>query len=190
MLEKSCCANHTPLGCQHPITLTCACFASSSLMFKLCTSMLPQTYWFTINCSVKSTYYICTCAWPCMIMCKWHVTSNCLNTKTSVIDVWATKLHAWIVAYRHWVWYLHIMNSHGVTIKYCIVLLVTGEANFAIPMTSLTVGGFNQPPMSRALIEPPGNAEKGVSQRFLWLFPRLVYSLFKSLEPVNKDFTA
>ena len=66
---------------------------------------------------------------------------------------------------------------------------VTGEANFSMETTSLTVGGFNQPSVARSLIELPGNAEKGLSQRFLWLFPRPVYSQFDSLEPTNKTFT-
>ena len=66
---------------------------------------------------------------------------------------------------------------------------VTGEANFSMDRTSLTVGGFNQPAVARSLIELPGNAEKGLSQRFLWLFPRPVYGKFETLEPVRKDFT-
>lgn len=69
------------------------------------------------------------------------------------------------------------------------VLLVTGEANFSMPSTSLTVGGFNQPSVARSLIELPGNAEKGLSQRFLWFFPKPVYGEFDSLEPTDKAFT-
>lgn len=53
----------------------------------------------------------------------------------------------------------------------------------------MTVGGFNQPNVARSLIELPGNAEKGLSQRFLWLFPKPVYSQFDSLEPTDKTFT-
>ena len=37
--------------------------------------------------------------------------------------------------------------------------------------TSLIVGGFNQPAVTRTLIELQGNAEKGPSQIFLWLYP-------------------
>ena len=55
--------------------------------------------------------------------------------------------------------------------------------------TSLTVGGFNQPAVARFLLEMPGNAEKGLSQRFLWLFPKPVYGEFKTLEPSDKKFT-
>ena len=66
---------------------------------------------------------------------------------------------------------------------------MTGEANFSMSTTSLTVGGFNQPSVARNLIELPGNAEKGLSQRFLWLFPKLVYSQFDTLEPIEKEFT-
>ena len=65
---------------------------------------------------------------------------------------------------------------------------VTGEANFSMGATSLTVGGFNQPAVARALIELPGNAEKELSQRFLWLFPKPTYADFDSLEPADKTF--
>ena len=66
---------------------------------------------------------------------------------------------------------------------------VTGDANFSMSTTSLTVGGFNQPSVARSLIEMPGNAEKGLSQRFLWLFPRPVYGNFDTLEPIDLHFT-
>ena len=65
---------------------------------------------------------------------------------------------------------------------------VTGEANFSMKSTSLTVGGFNQPSVARSLIELPGNAEKGLSQRFLWFFPKPVYGDFDSLEPIDSKF--
>ena len=68
-------------------------------------------------------------------------------------------------------------------------IIVTGDANFSMKYTSLTVGGFNQPSVARSLIELPWNAEKGLSQRFLWFFPRPVYAHFATLEPVNKTFT-
>ena len=55
--------------------------------------------------------------------------------------------------------------------------------------TSLTVRGFNQPAVTRALIELPGNAEKGLSQLFLWMFPKPVYANFATLEPTDKTFT-
>lgn len=66
---------------------------------------------------------------------------------------------------------------------------VTGEANFSMKSTSLTVGGFNQPSVARSLIELAGNAEKGLSQRFLWFFPKPVYGDFDSLEPIDRNFT-
>ena len=55
--------------------------------------------------------------------------------------------------------------------------------------TSLTVGGFNQPSVARNLMELPGNAEKGLSQRFLWLCPKPVYNEFTSLGKIDKSFT-
>ena len=60
--------------------------------------------------------------------------------------------------------------------------------DFSMDITSLTVGGFNQPAVARSLIELPGNAEKGLSQRFLWLFPRPIYGKFDTLEAVQEDF--
>ena len=73
---------------------------------------------------------------------------------------------------------------------YSLFILVTGEANFSMSRTNLSVEGFSQPPVSRVMIESPGNDEKGVSQRFLWLFPELGYGMFRFLEPVDKEFTA
>ena len=67
------------------------------------------------------------------------------------------------------------------------ILTVTGEANFSMDLTSLTVKGFNQPAVARSLIELPGNAEKGLSQRFLWLYPKPVYGTFETLEPVQEN---
>ena len=52
--------------------------------------------------------------------------------------------------------------------------------------TSLTIGGFSQPSVARSIIEQPGSAEIGLSQRFLWLFPRPSYARFHSLEEVKK----
>ena len=65
---------------------------------------------------------------------------------------------------------------------------MTGEANFSMPSISLTVGGFNQPLFSKTVMEMPGKAEKGISQRLLWLIPKPVYSKFDSLQPTDKDF--
>ena len=67
--------------------------------------------------------------------------------------------------------------------------IVTGEANFSMEITSLTVGGFNQPSVARNLMELPGNAEKGLSQRFLWLCPKPIYNEFTTLGKIDKSFT-
>lgn len=68
-------------------------------------------------------------------------------------------------------------------------IIVSGEANFVMEQTSLTVGGFTQPAVARSLIELPSNSEKGFATRFLWIFPEPRYAKFSSLEPVNKEFT-
>lgn len=54
--------------------------------------------------------------------------------------------------------------------------------------TALTVGGFTQPSVAKSFIEVPQGVEKGLVQRFLWIFPKPTYSKFASLEPANKEF--
>ena len=73
--------------------------------------------------------------------------------------------------------------------NYLFMLPVTGEANFSMDSTCLTVGGFSQPSVAHVLIEQNGSAEIGLSQRILWLFPQPAYSRFCTLEAVNSDFT-
>ncbi len=68
-------------------------------------------------------------------------------------------------------------------------MIVTGEANFTMATTSLVVEGFNQPSVARNLIYCCQGTLKELSQRFLWLFPKPVYSKFETLEPVDKEFT-
>ena len=67
--------------------------------------------------------------------------------------------------------------------------LVSGDANFDMDTTSLTVGGFSQPSVARMLIEQSASAEIGLTQRFLWCFPKPSYSKFATLQKVDKDFT-
>lgn len=55
--------------------------------------------------------------------------------------------------------------------------------------TSLTVGGLTQPGVARSLIEIPSNSEKGLSHRFLWVFPNPLYRKFSTLGEVDNDFT-
>ena len=65
---------------------------------------------------------------------------------------------------------------------------VSGEANFSMSSTNLTVGGFTQPGVARALIDIPANTEKGLSQRFLWLFPAPLYEHIEQLGEVDVEF--
>lgn len=55
--------------------------------------------------------------------------------------------------------------------------------------TRLTIGGFTQAGVARNLIEMPSNSEKGLSHRFLWMFPKPLFGTFAALEEVNKGFT-
>ena len=51
--------------------------------------------------------------------------------------------------------------------------------------TNLTVGGFTQPAIARNLIEIPSNSEKGLSHRFIWLFPNALHQEFSELGKAN-----
>ena len=66
--------------------------------------------------------------------------------------------------------------------------LVSGDANFAMPSTYLTVGGFTQPSVARHVIELSSSSEKGFTHRFMWMFPKPLFQRFAKLETVNKDF--
>ena len=68
------------------------------------------------------------------------------------------------------------------------IYVVSGDANFAMLSTQLTVGGFTQPGVARGLIETPSNAEKGFSHRFLWFFPHPLFKKFASLGEVDQEF--
>ena len=63
-----------------------------------------------------------------------------------------------------------------------------GDANFVMTSTMLTVGGFTQPTVARSMIEQPSNSEKGLSSRFLWFFPNVLYGTFDDLGEVDQDF--
>ena len=69
-------------------------------------------------------------------------------------------------------------------------ILVGGEANFAMTSTRLTIGDFTQPGVARNLIEMPSNSEKGLSHRFLWIFPKPLYGKFATLENVDNVFSS
>ena len=67
-------------------------------------------------------------------------------------------------------------------------ILVSGDANLDMDKTSLTVRGFTQPGVARALNDIPANTEKKLSQRFLWMFPKPMYRKFSSLGELPMDF--
>lgn len=71
-----------------------------------------------------------------------------------------------------------------------VYVVVSGDANFTMDKTALTVGGFTQPSVSRSVIELPASVDKGFAQRFLWIFPEPSFSDFDSLEPVDETFSS
>ena len=74
----------------------------------------------------------------------------------------------------------------NVLIQCCFT--VSGDANFSMSSTNLTVGGFTQSGVARSLIDIPSNSEKGLSHRFLWLFPNPLYEKFAILGEVDDNF--
>lgn len=67
--------------------------------------------------------------------------------------------------------------------------VVSGEANFEMETTGLTLGGFIQPSVARNILEQQANAEKGLCQRFLWFVPKPTPVPFDELEKVDRDFS-
>lgn len=66
---------------------------------------------------------------------------------------------------------------------------VTGNANYCMERTALTVGGFTQPNVAKAIIDNSSSVEKGLTQRFLWLFPKPSFAKFETLEMIDEQFS-
>ena len=78
-------------------------------------------------------------------------------------------------------------HQEGFCIFVCFIT-VGGDYNFAMVFTSLTIGGFAQPLTATNIIVIPGNAEKGLSQRFLWVCPEPKFLEYDSLGNVDQTF--
>ena len=72
--------------------------------------------------------------------------------------------------------------------KFDSSVAVGGECNFVMDFTSLTVGGFTQRTTATNIMVVPGIAEKGLSQRFLWICPKPVFLEYDSLGKVDQVF--
>ena len=90
-----------------------------------------------------------------------------------------------------YIYSLHIVVQQLVICTYICILytLVSGDANFSMPSTYLTVGGFTQPSVARHVVELPSSIEKGFTHRFMWIFPKPLYQKFTNLGKANQDFT-
>ena len=66
---------------------------------------------------------------------------------------------------------------------------MSGDANFCMPHTGVTIGGFIQPNVARSLIELQANVEKGLCQRFLWLCPKASFVKFDQLQQIDDIFS-
>lgn len=72
---------------------------------------------------------------------------------------------------------------------HCVVI-VSGEANFAMEHTGLTVGGFVQPVVAQNIVQTQANVDKGLCQRFLWLAPKPTAVAFEDLQQVDREFSS
>lgn len=75
---------------------------------------------------------------------------------------------------------------YSICITFCVV---SGEANFKMEHTGLTIAGFTQANVAKGLIESIPNVEKGLSQRFHWLIPKPNPIKFADLQSVDKGFS-
>lgn len=78
-----------------------------------------------------------------------------------------------------------ICSSHN---ECFFLMTVSGDANFQMQHTGMTLGGFIQPSVARSLIEVQANVEKGLCQRFLWLVPQPTIVKFDQLQQVEASF--
>ena len=69
------------------------------------------------------------------------------------------------------------------------IIAQSGHANFQMDRTALSIGGFTQPGVARNIIEQRNGAERGFSQRFLWIFPKPTFAKFASLKPVTENIS-
>ena len=49
---------------------------------------------------------------------------------------------------------------------------ISVNANLSMQQAALMVGSFTQPSVGKALIDLPASGEKGLTQCFLWIFPK------------------
>ena len=55
--------------------------------------------------------------------------------------------------------------------------------------TGLTIGGFIQAKIARGIIESTANVEKGLIQRFQWIFPIPYPKKFEELKTISTTFS-
>jgi len=82
-----------------------------------------------------------------------------------------------------------LLQAHTYVCIICIFCVVSGEANFKMDHTGLTIAGFTQANVAKGLIEAIPNVEKGLSQRFHWLFPKPNPIKFADLQSVKEEFS-
>lgn len=82
----------------------------------------------------------------------------------------------------------HIIVQRICIIVFPFVSVVSGDANFNMVRTGMTLGEFVQPSVACLLIEIPANVEKGLCQWFLWLAPKPSLIPFNQLQKVDVVF--
>ena len=85
---------------------------------------------------------------------------------------------------------LRVLHLSAFIIFLYVSSSVSGDANFSMQRTGMTLGGFIQPSVARALIEQQSNVEKGLCQRFLWVVPKPAIVNFDQLQKVDTCFVS
>ena len=80
---------------------------------------------------------------------------------------WQPFSHCTMEDGGRWSWKTGISAEDYHTMSCSTYVHSVSGTNFSIEQTALTVGGFTQPAVARAIIDTPGHAEKGLQQRYL-----------------------
>ena len=105
---------------------------------------------------------------------------------SSWIQRTGTSMHELLVICMTWLYFS--ASDHDQILKHFLCYKVSGDANFSIQRTGMTLGGFIQPSVARALIDQQSNVEKGLCQRFLWIVPKPTFVNFDQLQQVDTGF--
>ena len=90
-------------------------------------------------------------------------------------------------------------SCHGMALDTCgfaprvtpssiyLFILVTGNANYFMAKTSLSIFGFTQPHTALPIIQDAQNNVKGFTSRFIWYFPEPVFAKLRHTKLTEEE---